>query len=104
MDRLRLTLVACAVASAAGCTSTDAVLLSVRADAPAEQYDLYVRDDSNGQIIFHSGFNPVQAPGEKVRDLTIQSLKIALKLSRGGQFTLLLVGAIGEVVDGKPVP
>jgi hypothetical protein len=104
MDLRRLTLVACALAGASGCTSTDAVLLSVRADAPAEQYDLYVRDDNTAQIIFHSGFNPVQAPGEKVRDLTMQSLKIALKLSRGGRFTLLLVGVIGAVADGKPAP
>jgi hypothetical protein len=88
----------------AGCKSSDAVLLSVRADAPVEQYDLYVRDDSTGQVIFHSGFNSVTATGESPRDLTKSALKIALKLSRGGRFTLLVVGVIGDLAQGKPAP
>ncbi|MFI5289215.1 MAG: hypothetical protein ACHQ17_06185, partial [Polyangia bacterium] len=50
-----------------GCRSADAVLLSVTGDQAAQQYDLYVRDDATSQVIFHSGFNPVQAPGEAPR-------------------------------------
>jgi hypothetical protein len=90
------------VLAVSGCGGPDAVLLSVSGDAPAEQYDLYVRDDATQQIVFHSGFNPVQVAGETPRDLTKDKLKIALRLSRGGRFTLLLVGVIGDVDGGKP--
>src|SRR5262245_14821809 len=100
MDRTRLVLVA-SFACALGCGTPPAALLSVTADGDVQHYDLYVRDDATSQVIFHSGFNPVQIPGEPPRDLTKDNLKIAVKLSRNGRFTLLLVGA-SEVVDGKP--
>ncbi len=102
------TLVLGALAAVSGCGQEPAILLKVTADAPAEQYDLYIRDDASGEIIFHSGFNPVTAPGDTssdgsgMRDLTTTPLKIAIKLSKGGRFTLLLVGVIGAVDNGKP--
>jgi hypothetical protein len=75
----------------------------VGADAPVEQYDLYVRDERTKEIIFHSTFNPVTKPGEPTRDLTKDKLKLAIKLSRPGEFKLLLVGVIGAVENGgKP--
>ncbi len=100
--------VALAGALAAGCAQAPSMLISITADGPAEQYDLYIRDDASQTIIFHSGFNPVLAPGESgvdgTRDLTKDALKIAVKLSKGGNFTLLLVGVIGETDGGKPAP
>src|SRR4051794_22440544 len=104
MDRLRLLLVASLVGVAVGCTSPNAVLLTVGADARVEQYDLYVREDATSMVVFHSGFNAVQTVNEKPRDLTSQNLKIALKIAKGGHYTLLMVGVIGEVVGGKPAP
>ncbi|HXU67734.1 MAG TPA: putative metal-binding motif-containing protein [Polyangia bacterium] len=77
------------------------MLLTVTADAPVEQYQLFLHDDDAAQIVYSSGFIPVSAPGQQL-DLTMEPLKLALKLSRGGHFTLLLVGVIGEVDDGKP--
>jgi hypothetical protein len=103
MDRPGLVLVASLVSVfGASCTSPPAVLLTVGADAPVEQYDLYVRDDATSMVVFHSGFNAVQVPGEAPRDLTRSSLKIALKMGKGGNYTLLMVGVIGEVLNGKP--
>src|SRR5689334_7952020 len=64
----------------------DAALITVTSDRPIDQYDLYVRDDLAQEVVFHSGFQPVD------RDLTQQSLKLALKLSRSGRFTFLIVG------------
>src|SRR2546423_8688926 len=97
MDRLRLLLVALLGA----CTSPNAVLLTVTADAKVEQYDLYVHD-ANQKEVFHSGFNAVQTAGEQSRDLTKQPLKIALKMDKGGHYTVLLVGVIGDLQGGKP--
>ena len=85
----------------AGCHGPDAVLLTVTADAPVEQYQLFLHDDDAAQVVYSSGFIQVSAPGQML-DLTKDKLKLALKLSRGGHFTLLLVGVIGEVDDGKP--
>ncbi len=102
MDRLRLTFVACLVYTLPACQTPDAVLLTVTGDAKAEQYDLYVRDDTTNQMVFHSGFQPVQLAGEPMRDITKDALKIALKLSQGGKFTLLLIGVIGPLDNGKP--
>jgi len=93
---------------AGGCKNEPALLIKATADAKVEQYDLYIRDDEAQQTIFHSGFNPVLAPGEKsadgtgTRDLTKEALKIAVKLSKGGKFTVLLVGVIGTLDGGKP--
>jgi hypothetical protein len=101
MEYLRLACVACVIA-AVGCQTPDAVLLSVSGDQPAQQYDLYVRDDATQVIVFHSGFNPVQLPNEPPRDITQDKLKIALKLSKGGKYTLLLVGVIGDVDGDRP--
>jgi hypothetical protein len=92
-----------AIALAAGCANPTAILISVGADAPAQQIDLYVQDEATEQIIFHSGFSPVAAGGQP-RDLTRTKLKLALKLSRAGKFKLLLVGVAGDLVDGKPSP
>lgn len=80
------------------------MLLSVTGDQPATQYDLYVRDDASAQIIFHSGFNPVQLPTEGPRDITADPLKIAVQLSKGGKYTLLLVGVVGDVSGARPAP
>jgi hypothetical protein len=99
MDRLAPTFVACAIL--AGCTSPDAVLITVTADDKVEQYELFVRDDASGEVFFRTGFKPVTQPGDPSIDLTADELKIALKLSRGGDYTLLLVGAIGDVGSGK---
>ena len=85
----------------AGCHGADAVLLTVTADAPVEQYQLFLHDDDAQMIVYSSGFIPVSSPGLEL-DLTKDKLKLALKLSRGGHFTLLLVGVIGEIDDGKP--
>ena len=97
-----------AVAPMAGCNKSPSLLLKITADADVEKADLYVRDDASQQIIFHSGFLPTLAPGEKsktgARDLTRETLKIAVKLSSGGKYTILLVGVIGEVANGKPAP
>jgi hypothetical protein len=78
------------------------VLLTVRGDKPAQQYDLYVRDDVAQEIIFHSGFQKVEKPGVGPVDITAEPLKIALKLTRGGKFSLLLVGVIGDLDGSKP--
>jgi Putative metal-binding motif len=102
MDRLHSLIVACLLA-AAGCDSQNAIVLNVSGDAPAEQYDLYVHDDDTGQIVFHSGFSSFSPPGS-VHDITKEKVKLALKLSRGGRFTLLLVGVIGDIQGGKPAP
>jgi hypothetical protein len=103
MDRLRVVCVAC-FAAAVGCSSPPAVLLSVSGDQAAQQYDLYVRDDKSQQIVFHSGFNPVQLPTEAPRDITTDKLKIALALSKTGNYTLLLVGVIGDLNGAHPAP
>src|SRR5262245_17800519 len=102
MDRLRSALVACLLGIGAGCHTQDAVLLTVTADAPVEQYQLFVHDDDTSSLAYSSGFSPVSMPGEPQLDLTHDKLKLALKLSRGGHFTLLLVGVTGELNDGKP--
>ncbi|MGZ3426148.1 MAG: putative metal-binding motif-containing protein, partial [Polyangia bacterium] len=85
----------------AGCHGPDAVLLTVTADAPVEQYQIFLHDDDAQSVVYSSGFISVSSPGQQL-DLTHDQLKLALKLSRGGHFTLLLVGVIGEVVNGKP--
>jgi hypothetical protein len=90
--------------AAAGCSSPPSVVLTVSADQKVDQYDLFVRDDARGDVFFNTGWTPVSPPGSPPRDLTTQKLKIALKLSRGGKFTLLLVGVEGGIVDGKPAP
>jgi hypothetical protein len=94
-------LVACVIGIAAGCHGPDAVLLTVTADAPVEQYQIFLHDDDAQMVVYSSGFISVSSPGQQL-DLTHDKLKLALKLSRGGHFTLLLVGVIGEVVNGKP--
>jgi hypothetical protein len=102
MDRLRLLLVASLAATS--CTGANAVLLTVSADAPVEQYDLYVRDDANSQILFHSGFTAVSLSSSNPKDLRNSKLKIALKMPSKGHFTILMVGVIGEVNGSKPAP
>jgi hypothetical protein len=99
MDRLSLLLVALAASS---CTTPNAVLITVKADAKVEQYDLYVREDSTSQIVFHSGFNPVQTPSEKPRDLTNDGLKIALKIAKPGSYTFQMIGVTSDPENGKP--
>ncbi|HEX8954021.1 MAG TPA: putative metal-binding motif-containing protein, partial [Polyangia bacterium] len=79
------------------------MLLTVTADAPVEQYQLFLHDDDAQMIVYSSGFIPVSSPGHQL-DLTKDKLKLALKLSRGGHFTLLMVGVIGQINDGKPAP
>ncbi|MEO6951727.1 MAG: putative metal-binding motif-containing protein [Polyangia bacterium] len=90
------------------CNKSPSLLLKITADADVEKADLYVRDDASQQIIFHSGFVPTLAPGEKsktgARDLTSETLKIAVKLSSGGKYTILIVGVIGDIAGGKPAP
>ena len=106
--RFGLLLLLAAGLGASGCKKAPAILLRVTADGQVDQYDLYIRDDDSGSIIFHSGFNPVLAPGEKtddstgVRDLTMNALKIAIKLDKGGKLTLLLVGVKGAIDAGAP--
>jgi hypothetical protein len=103
MDRLRWAWVACVIGLASGCHSQDAVLLSVSADGPVEQYQLFVHDDDTGSLAYASGFAAVSSPGEPPLDLTQSKLKLALKLSRGGHFKLLLVGVNGALDgDGRP--
>jgi hypothetical protein len=91
-----------------GCGHDPAMLIKITADAKVDQYDLYIRQDSSGEVVFHSGFQPVLAPGEKtegdtgMRDLTVDALKIAVKLSEGGKYTLLIVGVTGQIEGGKP--
>jgi len=81
--RLKAGLVGClAVLSLSSCTQQDAVLITVRADQPAQQYDLYVRDDTLQDVFFHSGFQKVEKAGQPL-DITAEPLKIALKLTRG---------------------
>src|SRR5882672_8876275 len=104
MDRLRLAWVACVLGIASGCHTQDAVLLSATADAPVEQYQLWVFDDDTESLAYSSGFSAVSTPGLPPLDLTKDKLKLAIKLSRGGHFTLLLVGVMGEVKNGKPAP
>ncbi len=76
------------------------MLLTVTADAPVEQYEIQLHDDDAQMLAYSSVFIPVSTPGKPL-DLTKNELKLALKLSRGGHFTLMLVGAIGEVDNGK---
>src|SRR5215475_14076657 len=105
MDCLRSALVACAIATSAGCHTQDAILLTATADAPVEKYQLWVFDnDTQTQAYSTSGFSPVSTPGQPPLDLTQDKLKLALKLSRGGHFTLLLVGVVGDLQEGKPTP
>ncbi len=78
------------------------MLLTVRGDRPAQQYDLYVRDDVSQEVIFHSGFQKVEKPNIGAIDITNEPLKIALKLTRGGKFSFLMVGVIGDVEGAKP--
>ena len=90
----------------AACNSqTPSLLIKITGDAPAELLDVYLRDDASGAIFFHSGFNAVVGPvggRQGPIDLTQVPLKIAVRLSSGGALTVLLVGAIGPLVDGKP--
>src|SRR6478609_8042092 len=103
MDRLRWAWVACVIGLASGCHSQDAVLLSVSADGPVEQYQLFVHDDDTGAMAYASGFAAVSPPGEPTLDLTRGKLKLALKLPRGGRFKLLLVGVTGALdANGRP--
>ncbi len=104
MDRLRLAWGACCLLVAAGCSSQNAVLLTVNGDNTPDLYQLFVHDDDNSAIVYSSGFTSLQTPGQPTLDLTKDQLKLALKLSRGGHFTLLIVGVIGQLVDGKPGP
>lgn len=100
MDRLRWAWVAWALGFLGGCTGQNAVLLTLTADAPVDQYQLSVRDDATATEAYASGFTRV--PGEPALDLTRQPLKLALKLSRGGRFTLLAVGVAGPLQEGRP--
>ena len=97
-----------AVVALPACNKTPSLLIKITADANVEQADLYVRDDASQQVIFHSGFVPTLAPGEKsktgVRDLTTEALKIAVKLSSGGKYSILIVGVIGDLAGLKPAP
>ena len=68
MDRLRSALVACII-GIAGCHGPDAVLLTVTADAPVEQYQLFLHDDDASAVVYSSGFIQVSAPGQQL-DLT----------------------------------
>jgi hypothetical protein len=102
MDFLRWAWVACVLALGTGCHTQDAVLLTVGADSAIEQYQLFVHDDETESNVYASGFVAVSRPGDLPIDLTHDKLKLALKLSRGGRFTLLLVGVIGQVQDGRP--
>jgi hypothetical protein len=73
-----------------GCgAQQDAALITVSSDRPIDQYDLYLHDDLTSEVVFHSGFQAVD------RDLSQQPLKLALKLTRGGRFTFLIVGVAG---------
>ncbi|HZS40215.1 MAG TPA: putative metal-binding motif-containing protein [Polyangia bacterium] len=72
------------------------------ADNKVDQYNLFVRDDATGEVFFSTGWTPVSPGGMAPHDPTTMKLKIALKLSRGGKFTLLLVGVQGELIAGKP--
>jgi|GEM_PF-3565433 len=76
----------------AGCPQPrDGLILTVSADSPVGFYDLYLRDDSDQQIIFHSGFVAVD------RDISVagQEVRIGLTLDGGAghEITALLVGA-----------
>ena len=46
----------------AGCHGADAVLLTVTADAPVEQYQIFLHDDDAQMVVYSSGFNPVSSP------------------------------------------
>src|SRR5262245_42998832 len=100
--RLRLGLLGC-LAIVSGCPQQDAVLITVRGDQKVEYYDLYVRDDALQDVFFHSGFQKVERAGAAL-DITQEPLKIALKLTRGGTFSFLIVGTIGEPDGAKPAP
>src|SRR5262245_3117483 len=98
--RLWLGLAGC-LAIVSGCTQQDAVLITVKGDQKAELYDLYVRDDVLQDVFFHSGFQRVEKGGQPL-DITQEPLKIALKLTRGGKFSFLIVGVIGDLEGAKP--
>jgi hypothetical protein len=88
----------------AGCSTQPAILLTVTGDQPAQQYQLFLHDDDNQTLVYSSGWTAVSTEGQPPLDLTKQSLKLALKLSRAGHFTLLLVGVVGQIVENKPGP
>ncbi len=89
-----------------GCRKDPAILLRITADAPVDQFDVYVRNDATGAI-YHPGFNSVLAPSEKtdnpsgIRDLTTEELKVSIKLDESGKYTLLIVGVTGTIEGGK---
>jgi hypothetical protein len=88
----------------AGCSTQPSILLTVTGDQPAQQYQLWVHDDDTSQIVYSTGFTAVSQPGQPPLDLTKDSLKLALKLSRSGHFTLLMIGVVGQIIDDKPGP
>ena len=57
------------------------MLLTVTADAPVEQYQLFLHDDDAQALVYSSGFIPVSAPGQQL-DLTHDKLKLALNPER----------------------
>jgi hypothetical protein len=89
---------------AVGCDHTPLLLVSIDADASAEQVDLFVRDDQTHELLFHSGFVPAATADGASIDLAKDPLRIGVRLDEGGHYTLLAVGAIGPLLAGKPSP
>jgi hypothetical protein len=88
----------------AGCSSQPSILVTITGDQPAQQYQVFLHDDDNSAIVYSSGWDSFATPGQPLIDISKESFKLALKLSRSGHFTLLVVGVIGQIVDNKPGP
>lgn len=81
----------------------DSLMLSVTADAPVAQYDLYLWDAKTYERLLHTGWTIVP----EGKDVTRAALKIGLKLpslpgGEKGDYGILIVGSSGEVTGDVP--
>lgn len=85
-----------------GCGSENAIVLSIRPPAGVvmNQYALTLQDRESRQIVYRSGIQPVAAMA-KGRDLSVEPLRLGLKLDRKGTFLLHVRAATGTLTpDG----
>jgi hypothetical protein len=96
-------LVGMALALLSGCDNTDAIVLLVRPPSGVQlsQYEVKIQDHATHTLVYQSGIQPVDAVASG-RDLSVDPLKIGLKLNQAGNFLIYVRAATGALVpDGS---
>ena len=102
MKRLRLPAWPALVALlAGGCGSSDPNLtLNLTADDAIEQYDLYLRQESDRSILLHTGWSDATKMMKK--DPRKEPFKLGLKLPKEGSYAVILIGVAGATEGERP--